>query len=83
MAALTQVLAERELWRDLGDDKLLRRYARQRMVPTRAMLEITDGLLHLFAHPAPVVRELRNRGLSLVNRISPIKRWLTARALDS
>ncbi len=83
VAALTQVLAEREPWRDLGDDKLLRRYARQRMVPTRAMLEITDGLLHLFAHPAPVVRELRNRGLSLVNRISPIKRWLTARALDS
>lgn len=83
VVALTDVLAAREPWRDLGDDKLLCRYARQRLAPTRAMVEITDGLLHLFAHPAPVVRELRNRGLSLVNRLTPIKRWLTARALDS
>ena len=81
--ALTGVLAAREPWRDLGDDKLLRRYARQRLSPTRAMIEITDGLLHLFAHQSPAVRELRNRGLSLVNRLTPIKRWLTARALDS
>jgi ubiquinone biosynthesis UbiH/UbiF/VisC/COQ6 family hydroxylase len=83
VAALTGVLAAREPWRDLGDDKLLRRYARQRLSPTRAMIEITDGLLHLFAHQSPAVRELRNRGLSLVNRLTPIKRWLTARALDS
>jgi ubiquinone biosynthesis UbiH/UbiF/VisC/COQ6 family hydroxylase len=83
VVALTEVLAAREPWRDLADDKLLRRYVRQRSAPTRAMLEITDGLLHLFAHPAPVVRELRNRGLSLVNRLTPIKRWLTAQALDS
>lgn len=83
VAALTEVLAAREPWRDLGDDRLLRRYARARLAPTRAMVEITDGLLHLFAHPAPAVRELRNRGLSLVNRLTPIKRWLTTRALDS
>lgn len=83
VVALTEVLAAREAWRDPGDDKLLRRYARQRLAPTRAMIEITDGLMHLFAHPAPAVRELRNRGLSLVNRLTPIKRWLTARALDS
>lgn len=83
VVALTEVLATREAWRDLGDDKLLRRYARQRLAPTRAMIEITDGLMHLFAHPAPAVRELRNRGLSLVNRLTPIKRWLTAWALDS
>ena len=47
------------------------------------MVEITDSLLHLFAHPAPGIRELRNRGLTLVNRATPLKRWLTARALDS
>ncbi len=83
VAALTEVLAAREPWRELGDEKLLRRYARQRLAPTRAMVEITDGLMQLFAHPAPAVRELRNRGLSLVNRLTPIKRWLTARALDA
>ncbi|MBX9716837.1 MAG: FAD-dependent monooxygenase [Burkholderiaceae bacterium] len=83
VAALTDVLAAREPWRDLGDERLLRRFVRQRLWPTRAMVEITDGLLHLFAHPAPLARELRNRGLTLVNRLAPIKRWLTARALDS
>jgi 2-polyprenyl-6-methoxyphenol hydroxylase-like FAD-dependent oxidoreductase len=81
--ALTQVIAGREPWRDLGDEKLLRRYARARLAPTWAMGQVTDGLLQLFAQPAPSVRELRNRGLTLVNHLSPLKRWLTARALDS
>lgn len=81
--ALTQVVAEREAWRRLGDPKLLRRYVRQRLVPTQAMGHLTEGLLQLFAHDAPVARELRNRGLGLVNQLSPLKRWLTARALDA
>jgi 2-polyprenyl-6-methoxyphenol hydroxylase-like FAD-dependent oxidoreductase len=83
VAALTRVIAAREPWRPLGDEKLLRRYVRERAMPTWAMGQVTDGLLQLFAQPAPAVRELRNRGLDLVNRITPIKRWLTARALDS
>ena len=83
VSALTAVLAAREPWRELGDEKLLRRYARERWLPTRAMVEVTDGLMQLFAHPAPLARELRNRGLSLVHRLTPIKRWLTAQALDS
>lgn len=81
--ALTRVIAEREPWRPLSDDKLLRRYVRERALPTWAMGRVTDGLLHLFSQPAPAVRELRNRGLSLVNHLTPVKRWLTARALDS
>lgn len=83
VATLAKVIADREPWRELNDEKLLRRYARERLAPTWAMGELTDGLLRLFAHPAPAVRELRNRGLSLVNHLTPLKRWLTARALDS
>jgi 2-polyprenyl-6-methoxyphenol hydroxylase-like FAD-dependent oxidoreductase len=83
VVALTQVLQAREAWRGLGDEKLLRRYARGRLAPTWAMGQVTDGLLRLFSHDAPGVRELRNRGLGLVNRMSPVKRWLTARALDA
>lgn len=78
--ALTDVLEARESWRTLGDERLLRRYERRRFAATRAMVEITDGLLHLFAHPAPAVRELRNRGLTLVNQWSPLKRWLSSQA---
>jgi len=81
--ALTRVIEQREAWRELGDEKLLRRYARERVAPTWAMGQLTEGLLNLFSQETPALRELRNRGLTLVNQLSPLKRWLTARALDS
>ena len=83
VTALTSVLAQREPWRELGDEKLLRRYVRDRLTPTWAMGQLTGGLLSLFSQSSPVVRELRNRGLTLVNGLSPLKRWLTERALRS
>ena len=83
VVALARVVAEREPWRGLGDEKLLRRYARERAAPTWAMQRLTDGLLQLFAASEPAAKELRNRGLTLVNRLPPLKRWLAARALGS
>ena len=83
VAALARVVAEREPWRALGDEILLRRYVRERALPTRAMALLTDGLLHLFAQPQPALRELRNRGMGLLNRLAPVKRFLTRRALDA
>ncbi len=83
VAALVSVIAEREPWRRLGDERLLRRYVRLRAAPTSAMLRITDGLQRLFAAEEAPIRELRNNSLTLVNRITPLKRWLTARALAS
>lgn len=83
VATLARVIESREAWRGLGDEKLLRRYARERSAPTWAMGQLTDGLLRLFSREEPAARELRNRGLTLVNQLSPLKRWLTARALDS
>ena len=81
VASLVRVIADREPWRSLGDPKLLARYGRERELPTWAMGQLTDGLLQLFSHPAPWVRELRNRGLGLVDGLPPLKRWLAARAL--
>ncbi len=83
VAALAGVIAEREAWRPLGDARLLRRYERQRLAPTLAMGQLTDGLLHLFAQEQPALRELRNRGMTLVNHLPPLKRWLASRALGS
>ena len=80
VAALDAAIAEREAWRPLGDERLLRRYARRREVPTWAMGQVTDGLLHLFASDKPWLRELRNRGLTLLNHLPPVKRWLGANA---
>ena len=83
VASLARVIAGREPWRALGDETLLRRHERERAGPTQAMTLVTDGLLHLFAQPQPGIRELRNRGMSLLNRIAPIKRALIQRALDA
>ena len=83
VVSLSQVIAQREPWRRLGDERLLRRHVRQRAVPTQAMAELTDGLLHLFAQPQPLAKELRNRGLTLLNRLTPLKRALTRHALDA
>ena len=81
VASLADVLAGREPWRGLGEERLLARHARERDWPTRSMGLLTDGLLHLFASPSPVVRELRNRGLGLVNHLPPLKRALVQRAM--
>ncbi|MBV9890172.1 MAG: FAD-dependent monooxygenase, partial [Rhizobacter sp.] len=83
VAALTGVIAAREPWRALGDERLLRRYGRQRAAPTWAMRQMTDGLLRLFAASSAPIRELRNNAMGLLDRVSPVKRWLAARALDS
>lgn len=81
--ALVDTLQAREAWRGIGDERLLRRYVRRRAAPTAAMLHTTDGMQRLFAAESAPLRELRNNGLTLVNRVRPLKRWLAARALDS
>jgi ubiquinone biosynthesis UbiH/UbiF/VisC/COQ6 family hydroxylase len=81
--SLARVIAAREPWRALGDPRLLQRHARERAWPTLAMGQLTDGLLQLFASDAPALRELRNRGLSLVNSLPPLKRWLASFAHES
>ena len=83
VASLARVIAGREAWRALSDETLLRRHVRERAGPTQAMTLLTDGLLQLFSQPQPGLRELRNRGMSLLNRIAPIKRALIRRALDA
>jgi len=83
VAALANVISQREAWRELGDARLLRRYERQRQAPTIAMGQLTDGLLRLFSQEQPALRELRNRGMTLVNHLPPLKRWLASRALGS
>jgi 2-polyprenyl-6-methoxyphenol hydroxylase-like FAD-dependent oxidoreductase len=81
VAVLARVIAGREPWRALSDPRLLARYARERAAPVQAMGALTDGLLRLFAHPAPWAKELRHRGLGLVEAATPLKRWLVSQAL--
>jgi len=72
-----------EPWRTPGDERTLRRYARRREWPTKAMAGLTDGLLHLFADERAPVKDLRNAGMALVQRLGPVKKWLIGHALDA
>jgi len=79
--ALAGVLQQRAMERDCGANALLRRYERARREAVLTMELLTDGLHVLFETGFPGARSLRNRGLELVNRISPLKRLLVKRAL--
>ena len=47
----------------------------------RARGSVTDGLWQLFSRPGAPFVELRNRGMTLVNHLPPLKRWLANRAM--
>ena len=81
VAELERVMSEREPWRGLGDERLLARHSRRRAEATWAMSQVTDGLWHLFSQSHPLLRAARNRGMSMMNRLTPIKRALTRRAV--
>jgi len=65
---------------DIGSSAVLGRYRRSRAEEIMAMQLTTDGLHHLFQSSAPGVAWLRNAGLRLTQRLSPIKRLLVKHA---
>jgi 2-polyprenyl-6-methoxyphenol hydroxylase-like FAD-dependent oxidoreductase len=84
VVALVRVLheaRENEAWRSIGDERILQRYERARWFDTQAMLTLTDSLVHLFGATHPLLRDVRNKGMSVVNQMAPLKRWLVNHAL--
>jgi len=78
---LAQVLRQRELFRDPGEIRLLRRYERARAEDILALAWVTDGLQRLFAAPGGAAAKLRNAGLNLTNALPVVKNLLIRRAL--
>ena len=78
--ALSEVIAQREYWRGLGDEKLLRRYERARKADVAAIGAVTDGLHGLFAQKDPRWQVLRDWGMKGVARSGPLKSWLVRQA---
>ena len=78
---LARVLLQRELFRDLGEIRLLRRYERARAEDILALAWVTDGLQRLFAAPGGAAAKLRNAGLNLTNALPVLKNLLIRRAL--
>jgi 2-octaprenyl-6-methoxyphenol hydroxylase len=80
-ACLSSILSDRGTVRDPGSSLLLQRYARRRLEPVSAMQGVTDGLVRLFGSRSPWIGALRNRGMSLVGSVGPLKRLLAQPAL--
>jgi ubiquinone biosynthesis UbiH/UbiF/VisC/COQ6 family hydroxylase len=80
--SLAQALLERELVRDPGDLRLLRRYERSRAEPILAMDAMVGGLFRLFGSGSGAVSRLRNAGLNLTDRLPVLKNILMRHAMN-
>jgi ubiquinone biosynthesis UbiH/UbiF/VisC/COQ6 family hydroxylase len=80
--SLAQALLERELVRDPGDLRVLRRYERARAEPILAMDAMVDGLFRLFGSGSSTLSRLRNAGLNLTDRLPVVKNILMHHAMN-
>ena len=77
VAALAQVLVEgARLGLDLGDRQLLDRYQRWRSLDSLSVAFATDSLTRVYGVPGQAASAVRRFGMSLIERISPIKNRL-------
>jgi ubiquinone biosynthesis UbiH/UbiF/VisC/COQ6 family hydroxylase len=79
---LAEVLLQCGAQSDCGDIQLLRKYERSRREDILSMQLTTDALKHLFVNDNPVLRALRNLGLSATNQFTPLKKMLVQHALN-
>jgi 2-polyprenyl-6-methoxyphenol hydroxylase-like FAD-dependent oxidoreductase len=77
---LAKVVGEREYWRALGDEKLLRRYERARRADIAAMGAVTDGLHGLFAQTDSRWQALRQWGMKGFSHSGMLKSWVMRQA---
>lgn len=81
VAELVQVLDTRPYWRSVGDPKLLRAYERARKAEFALVGGAGDGIQRLFSAAHPAAQALRNAGMQGFNSLSPLKKWVTQRAM--
>ena len=75
------ILIAHESQKSIGSFKTLRRYERSRRGDNLLMLEAMGVFKQLFSNNTPGLRELRNTGLNLTDRITPIKHLFMSKAL--
>ena len=83
VAELADLIANRDYWRSVADEKLLRRYERSRKADAAALGSVTDGLQRLFAHNGSSWQALRNAGMSGFERLGPLKKWVARQAMGA
>ncbi len=77
---LVKILTEKNQYQGINDSSLFRKYTRLRKADMMQMLLLTDGLYKLFSSQHPVVKKVRNLGLSMT-QYSAIKKMLVAIAI--
>jgi len=82
-AALAAILGQREYWRKLDDERLLRRYERSRKAEVLLMDATMDGLQGLFSRGGAGWQAARNWGMIGFEHSGPIKQWVARRAMGS
>jgi 2-octaprenyl-6-methoxyphenol hydroxylase len=81
VASLSEVVIEAlRLGLDFGAADVLARYEAWRRFDTALMAAVTDNLNRLFSNDAAPLRALRDVGLGMVDRMTPIKSALIGRA---
>lgn len=81
ISALVSAIVEREEQRDVGDARVLARYAWARKEEVFLMQIATDGLARIFELDLEPVRIVRNLGLNLLDKLPVLKRRLISHAL--
>jgi 2-octaprenyl-6-methoxyphenol hydroxylase len=80
-AALSDIVSDAaSLGEDIGSIAVLGRYQAQRRFDAVATSALIDGMNRLFANDNPVLKNLRDTGLRIVDRLPPIKALLMQQA---
>jgi 2-polyprenyl-6-methoxyphenol hydroxylase-like FAD-dependent oxidoreductase len=82
VAELAKLIRERDYWRSVADDKLLRRYERSRKAGMLPMAAGTDGLQWLFSQNSGAWAALRSWGMDSIDRSGLLKHWMARQAMD-
>lgn len=75
------VLAARRKGADIGHPLVLRRYERMRKADNLLMMGVMDGFKRLFGNEQPLLRQARNLGLDITERLPLVKNLIMRQAL--
>ena len=81
VAALAQILVDsKNLGLDIGDKIVLERYAAWRRTDTMMVALACDGFVRLFSNDIAPLRLIRNIGMGIADKLSPIRNFLIKNA---
>lgn len=82
VAVLTDLLADAvATGEDIGSSTLLALYSAARQQDYRQTITYTDSLVRLFSNDHGLLGHLRAGGLSLMDRVPPLRRWVTQQSM--